>query len=178
MPAVLRGQIAPGRRLAAWLLACCALAGAPAGAQQDRGAPAISLPDPMPVIPADGGSLRVGLDVPGAARSAIDPGSLAVEGPKAFRFTLVVTSQAGVRNVSHEAIRCDEAERRLLAIGRTDGSWSILRNGGWQPIRFDDSLHTAHADLFRQLCAGGSLAASTPAALLALLRAERYRITY
>lgn len=178
MPAGLRAPIAPGRRLAAWLLACCVLAGAPVHAQPDGGAPTISLPDPMPAIPADGGSLRVGLETPEAPRAAIDPDSLVLEGQKAFRFTLVVTSQAGVRNVSHEAIRCDEPERRLLAIGRADGSWSILRASGWQPIRFDDSLHTAHADLFRRLCAGGSLAARTQADLLRILRSERYRFAY
>jgi len=173
-----RGGAASCRWLAALLLACGAIAASPTHAQGDRDAVAISLPDPMPAIPADGGSLRVGLETPDAPRAAIDPDSLAVEGTKAFRFTLVVTSQAGVRNVSHEAIRCDVPERRLLAIGRADGSWSIMRGGNWQPIRFDNSLQTAQADMFRQLCAGSSLAAGKPADLLRLLRSERYRITY
>jgi hypothetical protein len=37
-------------------------------------------------------------------------------------------------NVSYESIRCETYERRLYALGRSDGTWSQARSSKWVPI--------------------------------------------
>ncbi len=72
---------------------------------------------------------------------ALDRKALVVGADDVVRYTLVVTSPAGARNVSYEGIRCDPAEWKLYAIGRTDGSWSTPREPAWEPVQ--DSAYNA-----------------------------------
>jgi hypothetical protein len=72
---------------------------------------------------------------------ALDRKALVVGADDVVRYTLVVTSPKGARNVSYEGIRCDPAEWKLYAIGRTDGSWSTPREPAWEPVR--DSAYNA-----------------------------------
>lgn len=77
------------------------------------------------------------------------------------RYTLVVVSPSGARNVSFEGIRCSTAERRLYAFGRRDGSWSKARNNAWVKIE-DNTLNRHHAALWGDyFCAAGGLVLST-----------------
>jgi hypothetical protein len=65
---------------------------------------------------------------------ALDRKALEVGADEVVRFTLVVTSPQGVRNVSYEGIRCGPAEWKLYALGRDDGSWSTPREPVWQVV--------------------------------------------
>ena len=56
----------------------------------------------------------------------VDTGSISVTREGDVRFTLVVRSPSGVDNVSYEGFRCPRRERRMYAVGRTDGTWSTL----------------------------------------------------
>jgi len=64
----------------------------------------------------------------------IDRKSLAVTSDSIVRYTLVVTSPQGARNVSYEGIRCDPAEWRYFALGRSDGSWAAPSQAEWQAV--------------------------------------------
>lgn len=65
---------------------------------------------------------------------AIDRKSLSIGSDGVFRYTLVATSPQGVRNVSYEGIRCQTRERKIYAIGLSDGSWARSRNTAWSKI--------------------------------------------
>ena len=71
-------------------------------------------------------------------------------------FSTLVVSESGVRNLRHEAFRCASSERRLLGIGRNDGTWSITSGAPWQPIRLGSHTNLGYPELFRALCFGGA----------------------
>ncbi len=128
------------------------------------------LPDPLPKVPAPQDTLAFQGSATTSNRFAVDPASLAIDGETVVRFTLIVTSASGVRNVSYEAFRCYSGEQRLLAIARADGSWSVLAKSEWRPLERDDSRNTQYRELYPLLCAGGAAAAQKPELL-----AERIR---
>lgn len=65
---------------------------------------------------------------------ALDRKSLVVGPDEVVRYTVVVTSPKGARNVSYEGIRCDPAEWKLYALGRADGSWSNPSESEWKAV--------------------------------------------
>lgn len=65
---------------------------------------------------------------------AIDAKSLTVGTDGVIRYTLIATSDAGVKNVSYEGIRCESYERKLYAFGQPDGTWSRSRRDQWERI--------------------------------------------
>ena len=87
-----------------------------------------------------------------------DLASATAAGQSIVRFSSVIESAAGVRNLRHEAIRCASKERKLLAIGRNDGSWSPTSNPAWIMIGDGPASNQGHTILFRALCFGGATA--------------------
>ena len=157
--------------LGALLALLAALAGLPAQAQSLFGLGGEAPPLIEPVVPArlpelePASMIEFYVSPTTTNRFAIDASSIAVDQGRMVRFALLVTSRSGARNVSYEAIRCDRRERKLLAIGRTDGSWSISADNPWRPIAVNDSVNRQHLELFNRLCAGGAVAAQKPQAL-------------
>ncbi len=129
------------------------------------------IPDPMPVVPPPGEALQFYVSPTTTNRFAVDTESLAVDDERLVRFMLIVTSATGVRNVSYEAFRCDRGEQRVLAIARTDGSWSVLRNSRWVPLNRSDTVNRQHPELYARLCDGGAASALTREGLVRRLRA-------
>lgn len=68
-------------------------------------------------------------------RFFIDVSSLSVGGDGVVRYTLVILSPEGARNVTFEGMRCETKERRVYASGRLDGSWSKSRVSQWSRIQ-------------------------------------------
>lgn len=100
----------------------------------------------------------------------IDERSLVVGKDSVIRYTLVATSPSGARNVSYEGLRCGISERRLYALGRTDGSWAPARNSRWMPIS-DNYLNRHHAALYKEyFCTTGGSVMNTDQARSVLLR--------
>jgi hypothetical protein len=65
---------------------------------------------------------------------AIDSNSLTIGPDGVIRYTLLAISDAGVKNVSYEGIRCESYERKLYAFGQPDGTWSRSRRDQWERI--------------------------------------------
>lgn len=85
----------------------------------------------------------------------VDPASISVGGDGVVRYTLVVLTPGGVRNVSFEGMRCETRERRIYALGRPDGSWSPARGKQWERVR-EGGSNRQHAALFQEyFCPGG-----------------------
>lgn len=67
-------------------------------------------------------------------RVSIDPDSLAVGADGVVRYTVVVVSTAGAKNISFEGIRCKTREFRRYAYGVNAG-WQRIESVPWQPVR-------------------------------------------
>lgn len=64
----------------------------------------------------------------------VDGASLSLGEDGVIRYTLVITSDAGARNVTYEGMRCQSSERKIYAFGRPDGAWSKARDLEWRSI--------------------------------------------
>lgn len=85
----------------------------------------------------------------------VDMDSVTVAKEGVVRYTLVVLTAGGARNVTYEGMRCDTRERRLYASGRADGTWSKARNSQWQRIQ-EAVTNRQYAALFTEyFCPGG-----------------------
>lgn len=94
----------------------------------------------------------------------VDEQSVSYGSDEVIRYTLVVASPSGARNVSFEGMRCATAERRLYAFGRADGTWSKARSNAWVRIQ-ENNLNRHHAALFRDyFCTPGNSVMDTSSA--------------
>ena len=76
----------------------------------------------------------------------IDGNSLSVGSDGVIRYTLLVISASGAKNISYEGLRCETTERRIYAFGRSDKTWSKARGSQW--VRLQGSTNNHHIDLF------------------------------
>lgn len=68
----------------------------------------------LPALPRDEDLIPFSVN-DSAFRFAVDPKSISVGGDNVVRYTVVITSDGGGRNVSYEGMRCDAFERRIYA---------------------------------------------------------------
>ena len=69
----------------------------------------------LPALPRDEDLIPFSVNGGSSFRFAVDPKSVSVGDDNVVRFTVVITSSGGGRNVTYEGIRCDAFERRLYA---------------------------------------------------------------
>ena len=96
---------------------------------------------------------------------AIDKSTLNVGKDGVVRYTLVIKTQGGAKNVSYEGIHCESRQRKIYATGRDDGSWTRAIDSRWQGIagRSLLSYHRALADEY--FCPVGTIVWSKEQAL-------------
>lgn len=86
-----------------------------------------------PAYPRDQNLIEFYQSAVATMRYYIDPASItALSRQGEVRYTMVVRSPSGARNVSFEAIRC-AGTYRVMATGNPDGTWST-RAGEWRDI--------------------------------------------
>ena len=91
----------------------------------------------------------------------IDGDSLSVGSDEVIRYTMVVIGSGGAQNISFEGMRCTTGERRSYAFGRSDKTWSRVRNGQWGKIR--GGSNQGHVNLFSDyFCNVGERAILSP----------------
>lgn len=106
-------------------------------------------------------------------RFFVDSQSLTVGADGVVRYVLVVLAAQGARNVTFEGMRCETRERRVYAVGRSDGSWSAARRNDWVRVS-EAAANRQHAALFQEyFCPGGVVVGSAAEARNALLRNGR-----
>ena len=66
-------------------------------------------------------------------RVYVDPASLLVGDDRVVRYTVVMVSRNGVRNITYEGLHCGERTFRRMAYG-VDGKWHAINNPAWQRI--------------------------------------------
>lgn len=82
-------------------------------------------------------------------RFFVDSSSISVGADGVVRYTLVVVTPGGAKNVSFEGMRCETRERRLYAFGRADGTWSKARGNQWERVK-EAVSNRHHAALFQE----------------------------
>jgi hypothetical protein len=121
-----------------------------------------AFPEPENLIPFEVGAVR-------NMRFLIDEKSISVDGDEVVRYSLVVISSSGARNVSFEGMRCLTGERRVYAFGQADKTWSKARNDKWMRIHGGNDSH--HVALFSDyFCTVGQRAIMTPEDAVRILR--------
>lgn len=124
----------------------------------------------LPVFPRQQELLGFYVSASTDNRFSVDPASISVGRDGVIRYTLVVMTAAGSTNISFEGMRCETRERRLYALGRSDGTWSKARNSQWERVR-EVTSNRHHAALFQEyFCPGGVVVGSSEEAVNALRR--------
>lgn len=166
-----------------WLaigLACVAAATPPAGAVEDDEFETRKWEETavqLPAAPRPEDLIPFYVSATSDNRFLVDSRSLNVGNDGVVRFTLLVETPAGVRNVSFEGMRCETRERRLYAFGQSDGSWSPSRNHKWERIH-ETGRNRQHAALFQEyFCPGGIIVATAEVALRALRKGGHASVT-
>lgn len=89
----------------------------------------------LPAFPKD--ENLIGFDV-GAAATAkyfIDHTSIQAGTPDGVvRYAMVIKTSGGATNVSYEGLRCEAAQVRIYATGRSDGTWAESAKADWRSI--------------------------------------------
>ncbi|PXW24433.1 CNP1-like family protein [Paraburkholderia caballeronis] len=119
-----------------------------------------SLP-PLPQPNAKLMSFDVSNDTP--LSFAIDPASLSVGTDGVVRYTIVITTPTGARNVNYEGIRCDTYEWRLYGSLNADhDGWDQTVANDWDRIE-KGTLNAYHSVLYQDyFCANKMPAGKAP----------------
>ena len=95
----------------------------------------------------------------------VDAASISMGKDEVIRYTLVIKSPSGTRNISYEGMRCTTTERRAYAFASNNGNWSPSRRSGWQTIQ-GNSLNRHYAALYASyFCPPGAEIISATAAI-------------
>lgn len=131
----------------------------------------------LPPPPNPASLIQVDVGVLTGNQFFVDEQSVSYGGDEVIRYTLVVTTSGGAKNVSYEGMRCATAERRLYAFGRSDGTWSKARNNAWIRIQ-ENNLNRQHAALFRDyFCTPGGSVTDTAGARRVLPKGNPAAVT-
>jgi hypothetical protein len=88
----------------------------------------------IPPFPAAQNLVEVDVGSATAHRFYIDTASVSMGEDGVMRYTVLIKAQGGAMNVSFEGMRCQTRERRIYALGRSDGTWTRARDSTWQRI--------------------------------------------
>jgi CNP1-like family len=106
----------------------------------------------LPAYPEYDRLLEVPASLPGNDfRVFIDPDSLSVGADQVVRYTLVIVSSSGVRNISYEGLHCGSNETRRYAYG-SDDKWFPIEASPWQRVSDIGMDHYRHVLYWDYLC--------------------------
>jgi CNP1-like family len=116
----------------------------------------------LPAAPQAADLLSFHVSPTASLRFMIDAKSLSLTNEGVVRYTLVGVSDSGVKNISHEGIRCATFEYKTYAYGATDGSWRTSRRDQWQRILNNVSNRAQAALAFDFFCQSKIVASKVP----------------
>ncbi|MBN3724486.1 hypothetical protein G3N92_09850 [Burkholderia sp. Ac-20379] len=104
---------------------------------------------------------------------SVDDKSLTVGTDGIVRYTSVITSPAGARNVTYEAIRCDTYEwRQYAALNADHNGWDRTVETDWTRIE-NGNLNAYRAALYQDYFCSNKMPATTTKGILENLHAHR-----
>jgi len=103
----------------------------------------------LPPYPKDEALVEFQVDRPNDRfRYFLDRDAISVDGGDGVvRYTVVMESDRGARNLAHEGIRCETLEYKIYAYGGKDGQFQPVRHPQWKAIRAD-SYNRFRRDLY------------------------------
>jgi hypothetical protein len=104
--------------------------------------------DTLPALPDNADLLPFEVSKQTTLTYAIDPKSVSIGKDRVIRYTVVITSTAGARNVRYEGLRCEDGQQwRMYAAVDEDGAgWDRDTTTPWDQIEWN-SLNAYHAAL-------------------------------
>jgi hypothetical protein len=106
----------------------------------------------IPAYPKPEDLVRVPTGTATSHQFFVDARSLALGEDGVMRYTVVTRTGGGATNVTFEGIRCETRERKVYALGRSDGSWVRARNADWQRILLRDLTPYTHTLYHQFFC--------------------------
>ena len=104
---------------------------------------------------------------------AIDPASVSIGNDGVVRYTVVITTPGGGRNVNYEGIRCDTYEWRLYASLNADhDGWDETVANDWARIE-NGSLNAYHSALYTDYFCANKMPAGKASTIVNNLRYGR-----
>ena len=123
----------------------------------------------LPAFPEQNNLIQFQVGAVFDTKFMVDGASLSIGSDGVLRYTVVVESSSGARNVSYEGMRCATAERRFYAFGQPDKTWSKAKSNQWVKIRGTTNNH--HVELFTTyFCSSGPSAIRDASDMLKVLR--------
>jgi hypothetical protein len=86
----------------------------------------------LPAYPQDQDLLNIPLPDRDTLRLYIDERSISRLADRVIRFTLILESASGARNVFYEGIRCETQEYKTYAFGTSDGAFQPVPQPAWR----------------------------------------------
>ncbi len=90
---------------------------------------------PLPGAPKFDDLVEIEMGNAAPHRYFVDPASLSTSADGVVRYTMVVETRGGARNIGFEGMRCATGEWKIYAFGRPDGTWSQNKHGRWSPVQ-------------------------------------------
>lgn len=104
---------------------------------------------------------------------AIDPASVSVGTDGVVRYTVVITTPGGERNVNYEGIRCDTYEWRLYAgLNADHNGWDQTVANDWERIQ-KGTLNAYHSALYTDFFCANKMPAGNARTIVENLRYGR-----
>ncbi|ACC71820.1 CNP1-like family protein [Paraburkholderia phymatum] len=105
--------------------------------------------DALPAMPQPGNLLPFTVSQNTPLQFAVDAKSLSVDSDGVVRYTVVITSPSGARNVNYEGIRCEDYSWKLYAgLNADHDGWDRTVANDWTRIENGD-LNAYHAALYQ-----------------------------
>ncbi|KVU43937.1 hypothetical protein WK66_17950 [Burkholderia ubonensis] len=129
--------------------------------------------DTLPALPTPGDLLSFNVSQNTPLKFFVDAKSLAVGTDGIVRYTVVVTSPAGARNVNYEGIRCDTYEwRQYAGLNSDHDGWDRTVENDWRRIE-NGELNAYHAALYQDYFCANKMPQGTTQSILENIKYHR-----
>ncbi|MEJ0003251.1 MAG: CNP1-like family protein [Pararobbsia sp.] len=131
--------------------------------------------DTLPPLPSEANLLPFEVSKQSALVFAIDDKSVSIgKEDRVIRYTVVITSPAGARNVRYEGIRCNDGQlwRLYAAIDEDGGAWDRGTDTNWEKIEGNE-LNAYHAALVHDYFCNFSIPNGSAKAIVENIRYRR-----
>ncbi|MPW15958.1 hypothetical protein GCT13_03230 [Paraburkholderia sp. CNPSo 3157] len=133
--------------------------------------------DTLPPMPQPGNLLPFTVSQNTTLQFALDAKSLTVDDDGVVRYTVVITSPSGARNVNYEGIRCQDYSWKLYAgLNADHDDWDRTVENDWTRIENGD-LNAYHASLYQDYFCSSKMPTGKADAILTNIRYKRANST-
>lgn len=142
--------------------------------------PTLTLPDPMPPVPAFEAMTPFTSDGQTTMSFALDPGSL-LTGKRYAQVTIAARSATGVLNVAYYGFDCERLTYQMLAYQGSDGRWQASKGANrWRDVRDGETRNRQFREVYGAVCVLGGNAVADVTTMLERLKDPRrsYYVTY